>query len=417
MARTASQVEDLEMRTRSGALPTNHPVSSFSPPCVGDDHLEQSCSAPNPIPRRNGPYYALRSSKFGSVYARLKDYYCKRFFGGRREIAEETEQSSVIDVHVLESLLDVLSEDGAWETFFEAVSGLCGLELVNVRKARLPDELRIKFSQALGGFLDHTFSFSSVTVRHHGRFIICLNAAHATLDFDDISQILWDIITRRWPELLQSVEIGHSLRHWSNSKDERFTPDVRRIVAQIVVGVRERDNRWISLVEGEYGIAKNVLREYIGHGDSELLFILIHTTRQTFHTGSWTPWILSSLSDFTIHDTSPELQHAFCMLWNDIVREAWNKEGPINIPVRILREVRHVYITLHEGTDAAPTAFFASTHHFDPALDQPWSYRLCNVASHRQRPPIHAFATDSVIVPSLTQLDQSPPACDPKLLL
>ena len=389
---------------------------SFSPPCIGDDHLEQSCSPPNPTPRRNGPYYALRSSRFGSVYAGLKDYYRKRFSGGRRETAEETEQSSVIDDHVLESLLDALSEDGAWETFFAAVSGFCGTELVNVRKARLPDELRIKFSQALGGFLDHTLS-SSVTVQHHGRFIICLNAAHAALDFDDVSQILWDVLNRRWPALLESVELGHSLRHWNNSKVERFTPDVRRIVAQIVVGARERDDRWISLVEGEYGIAENVLREYIGHGDSELLFILIHTARQTFHTGSWTPWILSSLSDFTIRDTSPELQHAFCMLWNDIVREAWNEEGPINILVRILGEVRHVYIALHEGTDAAHPAFFASTYHFDPALDQPWSYRLCNVASHRQRPPIHAFATDSVIVPCLTEPDQSPPACDLTLLL
>jgi hypothetical protein len=398
--------------------------SPFSPPRIGDDHLEQSCSTPNPTPRKNGPYYALRSSTFGSVYAcirrRLKDYYRKRFTGRRREIAEETasQQSSVIDVHVLESLLDAISEDGAWETVFEAFSGLCGPELVNVRKARLPDELRIKFSQALNGFLDRTFSSSSVTKSvRSDRLIICLNAAYAALCFDGVSHILWDILTGRWFEPLQSVEIGHSLRHWSNSKDERFTLDVRRIVAQIVVGARERDDRWISLVEGEYGIAENDLRGYIGHGDSELLFILIHTARQTFHTGSWTPWILSSLSDFTIRNTSPELQHAFCMLWNDIVRGAWNQEWPINIPVRILREVRHVYIALHEGTDAALTAFFASTYHFDPALDQPWSYRLCNVANHRQRLPIHALATGSVIVPSLTQLDQSPPACDPTLLL
>jgi hypothetical protein len=324
----------------------------------------------------------------------------------------------MINVHVLESLLGALSEDRAWETFFEAVSGFCGSALVNVREELFPDELRIKFGQALNGFLDHTFSSSSVTKSARSdRLIICLNAAHAALGFDSVSQILLDVRSRRWPALLQSVELGHSLRHWNNSKDERFTLDVRRIVAQIVVGVRERDDRWISLVEGEYGIAENVLREYIGHGDSELLFILIHTARQTFHTGSWTPWILSSLSDFTIRDTSPELQHAFCMLWNDIVREAWNEEGPINILVRILGEVRHVYIALHEGTDAAHPAFFASTYHFDPALDQPWSYRLCNVASHRQRPPIHAFATDSVIVPCLTEPDQSPPACDLTLLL
>jgi hypothetical protein len=322
----------------------------------------------------------------------------------------------VIDADLLESLLDALSEDGAWEAFFEAVPGLCGSELVNPRKARLPDELRTKFSQALSGFLDRTFSFSSVTVRRHGRFIICLNAAHATLGFDGVSQILCDILSQRWPELLQSVEMGHSLRHWSNSNDERFTTDVRRIVAQIVVGVGERDDRWISLVKAEYDIAEHVLREYVGHGDSVLLSILTHVARQTVHTGSWTPWILSSLSEFSIRDTSPELQHAFCALWNGIVREAWNQKGPINIPVRILGEVCHVYIALHEGTDAAPTAFSASTFHFDPVLEQPWSYRLCNVSSHRQRLTIYTPTTSSLIVASLTELDQSLAARDLTLL-
>ena len=275
----------------------------------------------------------------------------------------------MINDHVLESLLGALSEDRAWETFFEAVSGFCGSALVNVREELFPDELRIKFGQALNGFLDHTFSSSSVTKSARSdRLIICLNAAHAALGFDSVSQILLDVRSRRWPALLQSVELGHSLRHWNNSKDERFTLDVRRIVAQIVVGVRERDDRWISLVKAEYGIAEHVLRKYIGHGDSVLLSILIHMAQQTFHTGSWTPWILSSLSEFVIRDTFAELQHAFCALWNHIAQEARNEDGPTNIPIRILREVRHIYIALHEGTDAALTAFSASTYHFDPVL-------------------------------------------------
>ena len=362
--------------------------SPFLPPCITDDHLDQSRSAPNQPHHRNGPDYR-RSSILGSLYScicRLKDHTRKRFFGGRREVSEKTasQQSSVIDVHVLESMLDTLSEDGAWESFFEAVSGFCGSELANVREELFPDELQIKFSQALNGFLDRTFSSSSVTKSiRSDRLIICLNVAHAALGFDSVSQILLDVRSRRWPALLQSVELGHSLRHWNNSKDERFTLDVRRIVAQIVVGVRERDDRWISLVKAEYGITEHVLRKYIGHGDSVLLSILIQMAQQTFHTGSWTPWILSSLSEFAIRDTFAELQHAFCALWNDIAQEARNEDGPTNIPIRILREVRHIYIALHEGTDAALTAFSASTYHFDPVLGQPWSYRPCNDAGHR----------------------------------
>jgi len=143
---------------------------------------------------------------------------------------------------------------------------------------------------------------------------MCLNAAHATLGSHGVSHILLDIRNRRWPELLQSVEMGHSLRRWRDSNGERFTSDIGRIVAQIIVDARERDNRWISLVNAEYGIAEHVLRNYIGHGDNVLLCILTHVTRQVFQTGSRTPWILLSLSEFSIHDTFPELRHAFCAL-------------------------------------------------------------------------------------------------------
>jgi hypothetical protein len=396
-----------------------------------------------PIFWPNSPYYAPLSSILWSLYAcicyavfkvlsfpvfscfgiraidrfrDLKDYYRERFFEDIRKIAKETasQQASVIDVHVLEWIFDALGEDGAWEKFFEAVPGFFSSELVNGLEEHLPNEFRIKFSQALSGFLDRTFLFSSVTESvRSGRLIICLNAAHAALGFDGVLQIFRDILNGRWPELIQSVEIGHSLRRWSNSNDEWYTPDVRRIVAQIVVGVRERDNCWISLVKAEYGIAEHVLRDCIGNGDSVLLSILLHMTRQAFHTRSWTPWILSSLSELTIRDTFPELQHAFCALWNDIVLEAWNEEGPINNPVRILREVRHVYIALHDGTDAALTAFSASTYHFDPVLRQPESYRLCNVVDHRQRLPIYTPIIGSLNIPSLTQLDQSPAASLP----
>ena len=328
-------------------------------------------------------------------------------------------------IHVLESVFDAIGEDSSWEKFFEVVPGFFDPELVDDLEEHLPNEFRIKFNEALSGFLDRSFLFSSVTESvRNGRFIICLNAAHAALGSDDVFQILRDILSGRWPELLQSFEMGHSLRRWSNGKDERFILEVRRIVAQIVVGVRERDDRWVSLVKAEYSIAEHVLRKYINHGDNLSLSILLHMTRQAFHTGSWTPWILSLLSEFNIRNTLPELQHDFCALWNDIVLDAWDEEGLVKFPIWILREIRHAYIALHEGTGAALTAFSASTYHFDPVLVQPSSYRLCNINSHRQRLTsltIHTPVTDSLVVPPLTQLDQSStgtalPHCLPTIL-
>ena len=284
---------------------------------------------------------------------------------------------------VLELKLDALSEDAAREEFFASIPGFFDSEPVHIFREDLSDEFRIKFSRALNEFLDRTFSFNSITESvRGGRLVICLNAAHSALGSEDVSQILWDIHSRRWPELLQSVETGNTLRRWSDGVDGRFALDVRKIVAQIVVGVRERDERWISLVKTEYGIPEHALRDYIGNGDSVLLSILIYMTRQAFHTGSWTPWVLSSLSGFNIDDTLPGLQHVFCDLWNDILLQARDL-GEDNSYVYILREIRRAYIDLHRRTDAVPT-FSAATFDFDPVLVQPRSYRYCNIASHRQ---------------------------------
>ena len=383
-----------------------------------------------PIFRPNSPYYAplsptlwflfactsfavfqvLSSRVFGFLgpntatrFRRSRDYYRGRLLEDIRKIAEESasQQSSAIDVRVLDSTLHDLNEDSAWEKFFEAVPGFFNSKLVHGVKDNLPEDFREKFRQALGGFLDRTFSSNSVTeLARGGRVVICLNAAHGVLGVDGIFQIFADIVNGRWPDLLQSVEIGHSLRRWSNCDDKRVAWDARRIVAQIIVGIRERDDRWISLAKAEYGIAGHVLREYISHGDSVLLSILIHMTREAPSKRFWNPWILSSLAEFNIRDTAPELRHAFCALWNDIVLEAWTEEGPENIPVRILREIRHAYIALHQDADAAPMKFSASTHHFDPVLRLARSYQVCKIGSHRQSLTKITPVTGSFTVPS-----------------
>jgi hypothetical protein len=135
---------------------------------------------------------------------------------------------------------------------------------------------------------------------------------------------------------------------------------------------------------------------------------LINVTRQAFHTGSWTQLVLSSLSEFNIHDTLPGLQHTFCALWNEILFEARDQEED-NIYVKILREIRYVYINLHLGTDAA--TFPDATYYYHPALAQPSSYRYCGVASHRQDWTYRTPVPSSIFVPpSPTQHNESPNA-------
>jgi Family of unknown function (DUF6535) len=351
------------------------------------------------------------SSTLGSRCDALFDFFNRALESDERLV--RLQAMAQWRAHVLESILDVLGEDGASEKFVEAIPGIFSSELVNRLKEHLPNEFRNKFSQALSGFLDRTFSSSSVTESvGSNRLVLCLSAARAALGLDGVSQILQNILIGRWPELIQSVEMVQSLRYWNNKNGKRFTPYVQRIVSQVVVDLSERDDGWISLVKAEFAVSGHVLRSYISRGNSVLLFILIHMTRQAFNTGSWTPLVLSSLSEFDIHDTLPRLQHAFCALWNDILHEAWGL-GEGNTYVKILREIRRAYIDLHFGTDAAPM-FSADTHYYDPVLSQPFSYMRCNIASHRQVSTTLTAYTPSAIVTSLPQSDQSPAASPPQ---
>jgi hypothetical protein len=391
-----------------------------------------------PIFRPNSPYYAPLSSPIWYFYVTirytafkvlsspavrrvhvhtadyfrsLKESYYDQFLEDIGKTAEEIawKQASDIDIRVLESTFDALGEVGAQEEFFAAIPGFFESEVVNDLKDHITGEFRVKFREALNRFLERTLSLGSVSelVRSR-RLVISLNAADAALGFDDVLQILWDVLNGRWPDLTQSVEVAQSLRQWVVKNDE-FTPYIRRIAAQAVVDVRERRESWISLVKDEFGLPDPDIRRFTEHGNSVLLSILIHVTRRTMRTGSWTPRVLLSLSGFSIHNTLPGLQHTFCTMWNDILLEA-RARGDDNIYVEMLRELRHVYIDLHRGTDASPIAFSGATFDFDPILDDPRSYRFCNIPNHRQDLTIHTSISGSFILPSPTKLDQSPDA-------
>jgi len=136
-----------------------------------------------------------------------------------------------------------------------------------------------------------------------------------------------------------------------------------------------------------------------------LLANLIHITRGVFSLlGEGPPLalgsiILEAVSKFDIQDTSLELQHEFCALWNQIVARG----GPFDAR-EILKWIRNLYVALHKDTDAAPTLFSGSTSNLW-ILDVPSSYPSCNIHDHRPDStssiPIHVLRHNTAPAPAL----------------
>jgi hypothetical protein len=301
-------------------------------------------------------------------------------FGGKwKEAARKTsKQSSKFDAEVLEWAFDRLDDDDALEKFLESIPGFFASNLVKGVDRHLSSEFWSKFRQSLNGFLDRTFSISSVpnSVRSR-RLVTSLDAFRATPGSIGVLQLICDLVNGRWPEALHCVEIGHSLRWWD---DGQFSSYLRRANIRIISCARERDDRWKALIKDEVDISDHVLQEYLVHGDSVSLATFIYFVRQLVRSDipslDSDPYVLRSLSRFDICDTLPGLQHDFCSLWNELVQEARNR-GAGSMPTYILKEIRHIYASLHLGTDSAPTAYSDVTPDDDSILFDPSSYPLC----------------------------------------
>ena len=160
------------------------------------------------------------------------------------------------------------------------------------------------------------------------------------------------------------------------------------------------------------------------------LVILIHRARQQFsHFRNRSPRqkgdflsILADASKFDAKDTSSELQHQFCALWNQIVNKAQGSNDE-DMAYYILQPIRNVFLALHEDIDSAPIQFSASTEDVEVILCRPSSYPLCNVSYHRSDSTPHTHddgvaailirdiphdPNDTASVPSITSPDPPP---------
>ena len=318
--------------------------------------------------------------------------------------------SSFYDCEILRWLIQDLGNDEALEKFFESIPGFFNSNLVKLRDGDFPKDLLGRLPPTLGpkpllamcwsalnGFLGRTLSSNSVDESVKSRRLeVGMNAMNV-LYSSCLSSIPCDIFIEGRGQMLQladSVIVRGQLLTYCKSEHEHTAHYARCMVAKILASAPagpERDDSWIQFATSAFVLPD--LQDYIDHGsDSLSLAILIHLIRQSNLLRFCDRDALKAFSKLDIRETLPGLQHEFCEVWNEIVKA---KNGESKIPVKILREIRHLYISLHRDTDAAPTAFSASTPSFipnpsypppgmpNPKLLRPSSYRLCDIASHR----------------------------------
>ncbi|KAH9987494.1 hypothetical protein BJV77DRAFT_789235 [Russula vinacea] len=305
-----------------------------------------------------------------------------------------SERPSGVDIGILGWTISALGDDDSLEKFFEAIPGFFNSKLVEDLREHLPDNISTMLSNALGGFLGRTLSSNSVidSVKSH-RLDICLSAINSLPNTTGASSILFPILLHHWNQVPRTVELGHIISRWCTSNDEDVAWYAQIMVSSVLVTVRERDECWVELAVLAYDLTEREVRDIVTHGDDSVsLAVLIHFTRtpaetpaafRSFPLAISLAGVLKPFTRFDIRHTLSGLQHDFCTLWNEIVQEAKN-QGYHSNSVEILKTIRHHYIVLHQGTDAAPIAFSSSTHYRQRILLEPSSYPLCNIASHRR---------------------------------
>ena len=332
---------------------------------------------------------------YGPTYFRFRNFsvrYDKLLAWGMHETAEESAFNSppLIDTRAFMWTFDRLDEDHELERFFAGLPGFRGSKMVKDPFPDLTRREQEKLFHALIGLSDRTSSSyllpEKVKMR---RTVICRKAIGPT----DISRIIWHALdlNRVTSEdqygPAQLAEIASLVRGWNNGDDEGTTRITEAIASTLIVRAQRHDDLWFTLASDEMSVSESILRNYATHGNDLSLAIFNYIIRQQFifFQRRWYAFefsqVLEAASKFDVLDTSPELQHEFCDLWNQVVNEDsfWTRWF-------LLRPIRAIYLTLHEHTDSAPTAFSTSTDDEDFILMYPTIYPMCTMPDHHPYP-------------------------------
>ena len=323
-------------------------------------------------------------------FRELNERYHSWLLHGQGKAAEETAQevSPVIGGRALAWTLESLDEDHELERFFAGIPSFCSSTVVDDPLGSYIKPNADKLSEALFGLLHRTLSSNLIPEpAKQQRIAICKDAMEVA-SFPINLQIMLRVLYDEWDELLGHVEFGLFLRKASEG-DPRTVYYSRCMVAIIIAGSQEHDDRWFELASSHLGVSRAVLRYYLAHGHSMHLANCVHTIWMMIRAYLKHGWAratslrsmtLESVTKFDVRQTLPELQLIFCLLWNEVVFLAMNTD---NCHTRlvwflILRRIHNIHIDLHQGDNASPVPFSASES--DLELLSP--YRSCNIHDH-----------------------------------
>ena len=324
---------------------------------------------------------------------------------GMEKMAEEMaeEQTSEIDLRILDwTIIDsVLGDDDSLEKFFKAIPGLFYSKRLKDLEKSFPGKLLVTFFDALGGFMGRSESVTETTIKTR-RANICKDIVGI---IPDPYRYTSDRLSEFHDQAPVSIERLQIMARWRDHDWRGICKSARITAARNLARIQERDGRWIAFASDVYGLPKDIIERHVKlGGDSAILAIVIDTCRRFLCSNDCDWAFIERCSKFDIRQTLPGQQHDFCTLWNELAQDARN-QGSFTIPVFILRGIRHFYIYLHQGTDAAPTAFSASTNQHDPILFESSIYPLCNITSHRPDPLLHPSPTGGST--ALRQVEQA----------
>jgi Family of unknown function (DUF6535) len=326
----------------------------------------------SPMLRVDSPYYSQLSSLvfrvvggilylggfFSDHLCELATKYCVGFSKGVEKMAGEEvtdpERSTKVDSFILKWTFDVhsLAPDRQLDRLFNDICGFYKSQKIIPEPRRILARLdSMKFSPAFVGFMKRNFSLTSLSdPGKREQFDRYLEVADAT----DGAALLDLFSQTEYQDLLQTVDVGHSLSQNLDRRGGEMGLPAQVIVSDILANVQQRDSRWIELAVVQLGKSGDDIRRYLAHGNNNvLLSSWIHMARRISNSSPGfnrraAKYILPKLSEFDIRATLPELQQEFCVLWNEIVAKAV-KNGDESLPHFILFFIRDCYIALHES--------------------------------------------------------------------
>ena len=358
-------------------------------------------------------------------YRDLENSYRKSLVRGMQKAVEETALRSPpeIDTRAFLWTFDCLDEDHELERFFSGLPGFRSSKVVEDPLPDLTEEEKSKLSDGLLGLSDRTFSSDLLPAPiKDRRAMICAKAIDPEHTPICAAFTLHAILFKYQHSGPVATAVANILRTYKNYMNQDRITFVQVEISRIIATRQPFDDSWYTLASNILGFTETFLRDYAAQGDSLSLVILIHFVHLQFTHFRKSYWrvyafksILSAASNFDVRDTSPELQHEFCALWNQIVNEVQGSNDRTMVGF-ILRPIRNVYLALHEDTDSAPTQFSASSDYFNIIMGQPSSYPVCKVPDHRSNstPHIHDDAVSETLARAIPH-DPNIPAFVPSL--